>query len=160
MSAAQAAWAVMLVQVGCCVFMTGLCAFVAVVHYPLMARVGREQWREYELAHTARTGLVVAPAMLLELASCAWLLSPSALGWGAGMMRGFGPWAWASAALLAACWAITFLVNVPQHNRLSNAWDGATHRQLVATHWVRTACWFARSLLLLGMLWQGLSTQA
>lgn len=124
----------------CCVFMTGLCLFVAVVHYPLMARVGRDRWIDYERAHTNRTGYVVAPIMLTEAALAAWV----SLGGAALPM-----WWWINLAGLAACWAITFGVNVPQHMRLAKAWDDRTHRALVATHWVRTLVWLGRGVMMM-----------
>jgi hypothetical protein len=145
----------LLIHAACCLMMTGLCLFVAVVHYPLMARVARgsaaggpEGWTDYERAHASRTSLVVAPLMLLEVVSAGWItlglkgdLPPSL----------HGLW-WANIAGLAACWAITFLVNVPQHNRLARGWDGPTHRRLVLTHWLRTLVWLARCVVLLALL--------
>lgn len=124
--------------------MTGLCLFVAVVHYPLMARVGREAWTEYERLHTARTGVVVAPLMLVEAGSAAWLTLAKA-----GEVADAGAWWWANLVGLGVVWGITFLVNVPQHQRLTLGWDAPTHRALVATHAVRTVVWAARGGLLL-----------
>ena len=46
--------------------MTGLIWFVQVVHYPLAALVGAGEFRAYQAAHMARTGLVVGPPMLIE----------------------------------------------------------------------------------------------
>jgi len=123
----------------CCALMTGVCLFVAVVHYPLMARVGRDNWIAYERAHTDRTGYVVAPIMLAEAALAAWVsLAGAAL----------PMWWWINLAGLAVCWAITFGVNVPQHVRLAKAWDDRTYRALVAMHWVRTLVWLARTLMM------------
>ena len=54
-------------------YMTGLIWFVQVVHYPLMAAVGRDGFAAYESAHARLTTFVVAPGMLVE-ALCAGLL--------------------------------------------------------------------------------------
>lgn len=134
----------LLVHMACALMMTGLCLFVAVVHYPLFARVGREGWVEYERAHTARTTVVVAPVMLVELVTCGWV------SWGlhSFVEAGMRGWWWGSVGLLVVCWGVTFLVNVPQHGRLARGWDGPTHRGLVAAHWVRTAAWCVRSVVL------------
>lgn len=48
-------------------YMAGLIWFVGVVHYPLLARVGRAQWAVYERGHRVRTTFVVAPAMLAQV---------------------------------------------------------------------------------------------
>lgn len=133
-----------LLHVAACLLMTGVCLFVAMVHYPLMARVGREAWIDYERRHTAATGRLVAPLMLAELATAAWLSAAAD-----GLVPAPGAWWWANIPGLALIWFITFAVNVPQHRRLARGWDGPTHRALVATHWVRTAIWSARSAALL-----------
>ena len=46
--------------------MTGLIWFVQVVHYPLFAAVGAEQFVAYEVAHQRRTSFVVGLPMLVE----------------------------------------------------------------------------------------------
>lgn len=117
--------------------MTGLILFVQVVHYPLMARVGEEGFADYERAHTVRTGIVVMPLMVVELASALWLAAlPPA--------PGLRPAAWAGGALVLLIWASTALLQVPAHQRLSGGWDPRAHRRLVATNWVRTVAWMAR----------------
>jgi hypothetical protein len=125
--------------------MTGLAWFVQVVHYPLFARVGAEGFADYEREHQRRTSWIVVPAMLAE-ATCA-----AALLWVApGDARTV-----AGAALLAAIWASTFLVQVPLHARLERGFDLAAQRRLVATSWIRTVAWSARGLLALALLAPG-----
>lgn len=58
---------VLLLQVVTTLFMVGVIWFVQVVHYPLMAHVGRAEAVAYEKSHTRRTGWVVGPPMLIEL---------------------------------------------------------------------------------------------
>ena len=58
---------VLFTQVFATVFMVGLIWFVQIVHYPLYANVGREQFPEYEALHNRLTTWVVGPAMLLEM---------------------------------------------------------------------------------------------
>jgi hypothetical protein len=57
---------ILLLHAAATLSMTGLIWFVQVVHYPLMARVGRVGFADYEAAHTRRTTWVVAPPMLIE----------------------------------------------------------------------------------------------
>lgn len=110
-------------------FMVGAVWFVQVVHYPLMAG----QTPAYAREHGRRTGCVLGPVMLAELAT-------------AGLLAWFIP-AWQSLAgfaLLLMIWASTWSVQVPCHNRLAVAFDAVVHRRLVATNWVRTALWSLR----------------
>lgn len=125
--------------------MAGLIWFVQVVHYPLMARVGAGGYSDYQRAHEARTTLVVAPLMLVELATAAvlaWLLraTPEA------------PLAFTGAALVALVFASTFLVQVPLHTRLGGGFDAGVHRRLVLTNWVRTLLWTGHAGVALSML--------
>lgn len=61
--------ALLLVQSAATLFMTGLIWFVQVVHYPLFGSAGRDIFAGYERAHQRRTGWVVGPPMLVELAT-------------------------------------------------------------------------------------------
>ncbi|MFB6286778.1 MAG: hypothetical protein ABEK03_09445 [Candidatus Bipolaricaulia bacterium] len=125
-------------------FMVGLIWFVQVVHYPLLAHVGREAFPNYEAEHTRRTGYVVAPVMLVELFTAAWmLLDPPAdvpLIWPA-----------VGAVLVVAIWVTTGLVQVPLHRRLSAGFSVEAHGVLVRSNWVRTALWSLRGLVVLGI---------
>ncbi len=56
---------------------------------------------------------------------------------------------WLAAALLAAVWASTAILQVPQHRRLERGFDAEAHRRLVRTNWIRVAGWSFRALLLL-----------
>ena len=123
-------------------YMTGLIWFVQLVHYPLFAKVGTETFAAYESLHRHLTGLTVAPAMLLELATAILLVrQPSLLPTG---------WAWAGLALVAVIWASTFLLQVPQHDILQYGFEARSHERLVASNWIRTAAWTLRAG---GLLW-------
>ncbi len=126
------------------IFMTGLIWFVQIVHYPLMAQVGAEHYRDYQLAHESRTGLVVIGPMLVEL-GCAvallWTAVPTSLS-GTGL------------GALGLVWGSTFLLQVPCHNKLRAGLDQAIVERLVRTNWIRTIGWSARAAIALVMLTQ------
>lgn len=61
---------------------------------------------------------------------------------------------WAGFTLLAIVWLSTTLLQVPRHTTLGNGFDTAEHKFLVASNWLRTACWSARGLLVLWMIAQ------
>jgi uncharacterized membrane protein len=126
-------------------WMTGLAWFVQLVHYPLMAAVPPEAFILFERLHRQRTTWIVAPLMLAEAASAAWLLLAPPAGVG-------HRWTAAGAGLLALIWISTFAVQVPLHERLTGGFDGRLHRRLVRSHWLRTSAWTLRSALALWWL--------
>ena len=129
--------------------MTGLIWFVQIVHYPLFDRVDAGRFPAYERDHTGLTTLVVGPLMLLEGVCAAGLLfAPEELAPG---------WAvWSGFALLLMLWGTTAAVQVPCHNRLTEAFDAAVHRRLVRSNWLRTVAWSARSGLAMYLVWMSL----
>lgn len=131
----------LLVHAGATVAMAGLVWFVQLVHYPLFAGVGRDEFARYEAEHTRRTTWLVAPLMLAEAATALALLAadPSAL-------------TIVGAALLGVVWLSTALVQVPLHGRLEGGFDVEAHRRLVRSNAVRTAAWTGRAAIALALL--------
>ena len=123
-------------------FMVGVVWFAQAVHYPLLGRVGKEAFAEYEKENTRRTGWVVIPAMAVE-----WITALALL-WR--QPEGLLPfYAWLNAALLGVIWVSTFTLQGPYHTRLIRKFDPAIHQSLVRTNWIRTLAWTARGMLLL-----------
>ena len=126
--------------------MTGLVWFVQVVHYPLFRAVGAAGYPAYQGEHVRLTTLVVGPLMLLEATTAAWLAHERP-----------GPvspvLAWLGLVLLGVIWLATAFLSVPRHEALRSGFDASAHSALVATNWVRTLAWSARSVLLLVALW-------
>ncbi len=127
------------------VAMTGLIWFVQVVHYPLYTRVGEATFADFHEQHVRRTTMVVAPFMLTEAGTAAWLLLQPPADGGTLTAVGFG--------LLLVVWLSTGLLQVPRHRDLEVGFDARAVRRLVRSNWVRTVAWSARSgvaYLLLG----------
>lgn len=121
-------------------FMAGLIWFVQIVHYPLFSAVGEDAFVAYENVHQRRTTWVVAPAMLVELATA--LLLPR-------YAAGVGEW-WllvAGAVMAGSLWVITAGVQVPLHRKLQSGWDADVARRLVRSNWSRTVLWTSRGVL-------------
>ena len=120
--------------------MTGLIWFVQVVHYPLFAQVGVRRFATYETQHVRRTGYVVMPLMLTEIATAAWLaVSPP---------NPDTNWlVYSGLVLLALIWLSTAVLQVPCHRRLEAGLDVAIVRRLVASNWIRTVAWTARAVI-------------
>jgi uncharacterized membrane protein len=141
----QWTWWIVVLHAAATGMMIGIIWFVQVVHYPLMALVGRDGYPAYQAAHSRRTTFVVMPPMLVELATGVWLaLRPA-------------PWlsastAWTGLALLAVVWISTCFLQVPQHRRLEGGFDPAAHRRLVRGNWIRAFAWTLRGILILATL--------
>ncbi len=127
-------------------YLVGLCWLVQRVQYPLMARVGADSFTAYEQGHVTRIGPVVAPPMLIELATAGLLLAI-----GGEVFR--RPAFLVSVGLLVAIWLSTFLIQVPLHETLGRGFDAEAHASLVRTNWLRTLAWTARGLLVSWVLW-------
>jgi hypothetical protein len=122
-------------------FLTGLIWTIQVVHYPLFAKVGAAQWRDYHAAHNAAITVLVALPMLIELVLSFGLivLRPEPL----------PMWvAYAGCVLALIVWAATAALSVPVHSALADRLDTALVNRLVLTNWVRTLAWTAHSVLL------------
>ena len=135
---------VLLVNLAATLVMVGVIWFVQIVHYPLFSRVGAAGFPAYSGAHSRLTALVVGPPMLAEaVTALALVLDPPA---------GVPPWlAGAGLVLLAVIWLSTALLQSPRHGELGGGFDQASHRSLITSNWLRTACWSARGLIVLWM---------
>jgi hypothetical protein len=120
--------------------MVGLIWFVQIVHYPLLARFGRDTSTAVAEEHQRRTGYVVALPMAVEgLTTLALLVDAPAAVWVG--------WPWIGAVLLAVVLLSTAFVSVPLHARMAHAHDERTGRRLVLTNWPRTVGWTARGAI-------------
>ncbi len=137
---------ILLIHVFATLFMVGLIWFVQVVHYPLFANVGSEQFRAYEELHQRLTTWVVGPAMLVELVTAVMLLKY--------LPDDLKTLAWIGVALVVVLWLSTALLSVPAHNSLTTEYSTAAYRKLVSTNWIRTIAWTARGILVLGMTYR------
>lgn len=132
---------VLLAHVFATLFMVGLIWFVQVVHYPLFANVGENQFKTYEELHQRLTTWVVGPAMLVELVTAVLLIKylPAEL----------TDLAWVGAGLVVLIWLATAGLSVPAHNSLTIEYSTAAYKKLVSTNWIRTVAWSARGVLVL-----------
>ena len=141
---------VLYLQVVSTICMAGLIWFVQIVHYPMFANVGAEAFTRYEGIHQRSTTYVVAPLMLVEIAtaSALTLMSPTKIdGW----------LIWTGLGLVIVNWATTAFLSVPCHDKLKNGFDEKIHQRLVSTNWIRTVAWSLRGGIVLIQLHQNYS---
>jgi uncharacterized membrane protein len=126
-------------------YMVGLIWMVQIVHYPLFAKVGSDQFTAYQTSHQSLTTLVVGPPMLIEFLTAVLLIwyRPA----------GVPDWlVYIALGLLAIVWASTAFLQVPCHEKLTAGFDAAVHNKLVVSNWIRTIGWTARGVLVTWML--------
>src|SRR5437868_2565525 len=100
---------VCLLHAAATVAMTGIIWFVQLVHYPLFDAIDPAVFQQFERRHVQATTWVVAPTMLLELASAAAILLATPVSIPTWMPL-------VGAVLLVVIWTSTFLLQVPCHN--------------------------------------------
>lgn len=126
--------------------MVGLIWLIQIVHYPLFAKVGDEQFQRYSEEHQRLITYVVLPLMFAELITACMLWN----------FRPAGVSAWmivAGILLVVLIWGSTFTMQVPLHSQLSNGFEPQAHQHLVTSNWIRTIAWTARGLLTAHMAW-------
>ena len=138
----------LLAQLGSTLPLVGLIWFVQIVAYPLFfeaSSLSPRAFSSYHLAHSTRITFLVLPLMLTELvAAGAWLFwRPT------GVSLAF---CCVGLALVVVAWGTTGLLSVPRHEILARGFEAGAHRSLVATNWIRTACWSVRGGMLLWLL--------
>jgi hypothetical protein len=136
---------VLLANLAATMFMVGVIWFVQIVHYPLFGEVGEPNFAAYSEAHSRLTTFVVAPAMLVELATAALLVFLRPPG-----VPGFV--LWIGVGLVAVVWVSTAFLQVPRHATLGLGFDEGAYEFLVASNWVRTAAWSLRGGISLWMV--------
>jgi uncharacterized membrane protein len=141
--------AVWLVHVAATLFLVGLIWVIQVVHYPLFAEVGHEQFATYEQRHTRLITWIVAPSMLAEglTGGVLLLLRPSFVPLAA-VVGGF--------MLMLVNWLSTAIVQIPDHERLVREFSTSIHQRLVRTNWLRTIAWSLRGVMVVWVTFVGL----
>jgi hypothetical protein len=134
---------ILFVHASVTILMTGLIWFVQVVHYPLMSRIGVAEFVVYEHEHRRRTTMIVAPLMVIEVATA---ISIAFFATSLGVSPA---WAWFALALLMVIWCSTAVLQAPLHERLSRRFNTDVWRLLVESNWIRTGVWSARSVFAL-----------
>lgn len=120
-------------------YMLGIIWFVQVVHYPLFSFASKESFPEFARQHSRFATYVVVGPMIVELFTSFLLIFKSSSELKYLFVAGF--------FLVLFIWVSTFILQVPQHKKLGNGYDENSHRVLVTSNWIRTACWSLRSLL-------------
>jgi len=137
---------VFLAHAGATLYLVGLIWTVQILIYPLMEHVGASGYSAYHNLHTSRITPIVAPAMIVELATAIYFVF-------AADEKIDYRYFWFGLALVLIIWISTFLLQVPLHEKLAASFDADAQRRLVRTNWIRTATWTMRGALILWIVW-------
>lgn len=120
--------------------MLGIVFYMQLIHYPLYLKI-KQGFERYERAHVKRSAYLIGPLMLVEL------------------LTAFGLVTYASSdfvtrlsvfnlILIIATWIVTFLLSMPQHQRLSAHRSEKKIHQLINSNWLRSLFTLARAVLI------------
>lgn len=138
-----------LLQITATFILTGLSWFVQRVHYPLFHWVPQSEFQQFHLEHVSRTNLLIFSLLPIELftsALAAFYGFP-----GLSHMQ----WTIGFVLLLGICLS-TILIQIPIHSKLSQEKTEELIHRLVLTHWIRTALWSTRTILLATFIYRRL----
>jgi len=124
-------------------FLTGLIWTIQCLHYPIFHRLDQSNFTKHIHFHKSAISPLVIPVMTIELATSAWL-------------------AWAAETypflhqigfiMVVLIWLVTFFIQVPLHNKLSQARSVDSINRLVTSNWIRTFLWSLKAILSLTIL--------
>lgn len=140
----------LVLQLICSAFMTGVIWFVQVVHYKLFTAVGQAKFLVYHREHMYLTTRVVALPMVVELLIAIYLVFFPQLSDDAPPLP--PQLTWTGLALVVIIWTVTVLVQVPMHKILSRGYLDHTIHNLRISNWARTIAWSLRTFVAAWML--------
>jgi len=132
---------VLIIHIFTTIFMTGLCWFVQIVHYPLFHQINLKDFPRYERKN-AVTGFITVPIMVIELLTGLYLLY---------LNQDF--LYFTNVALLGIIGLSTALLQVPMHLKLMNTASHELISKVTNTNWIRTISWTVRSGILMVVLY-------
>ena len=131
----------LLLQLVATAMMTGVIWLIQRVQYPIFLGLQTDQFSRWHKLHSLRITWVVAPLMILELATSGALvfLNESYF-----LLHIF------IFILTLLIWLITFFISVPLHEKLSqNGFDSSVIYSLIRTNWSRTLTYSLKLLLVI-----------
>jgi len=132
---------ILIIHIVTTIFMTGLCWFVQIVHYPLFRVIENNKFPAYERKN-AITGFITVPIMTIELLTGLILL-----------YNYQNSLYLLNIVLLTIIWLSTLVFQVPIHLKLMQEGSPKLITKVIKTNWIRTLSWTARTLLMSYLVW-------
>lgn len=120
--------------------LVGIAWFAQLVHYPLYKKI-KDGFVQYERSHIKWTAYLVGPVMLIEAFTAILLvgLAPTPL---------LTKLATVNLISLILIWLFTFLFQIHMHQKLAIHFSRKVVQTLIHSHWVRTALWSFKGIIL------------
>jgi len=134
---------IFIINLASSLFLTGLIWTVQCVHYPIFHRLNQSNFTKHIHFHKRAISLLVVPIMTIELATSTWLA------WSAQLYPLLHQIAFIVVILI---WVVTFFLQVPLHNKLSETRQVDSINMLVRSNWLRTFLWSFKAILSLTIL--------
>jgi len=128
--------------------MVGVIWIIQLVHYPAYRYIDALEFTQYQNFHSTQISYFVAPVMLLELASGAWMFYQLT------QSKNNLSIAITTFLTLLIIWGLTFFKIVPLHNQLVSGKNLVIIEHIIQLNWWRTILWTLRGLLLLKLTWK------
>jgi uncharacterized membrane protein YGL010W len=138
---------ILLLHVASTLFLVGVIWVIQIVQYPFFSQISTNSFAAFHRTYRNWITPIVAPPMILELATAIWLLFFP-------IENIDGKLVWSGLALIVVIWISTFFIQVPLHEKLAEKFDSKFHAALVRTNWIRTFAWSLRGVLVCGFIWQ------
>ena len=115
----------------------GLIWCVQLVHYPFFLRSEKSHFIEHIGFHKVRISFIVVPLMVTELFTSGWLSFYT---------QSLKEWHIIGFITVILIWLVTFLIQVPLHEKLTEGYNEQVIRKLIQSNWIRTFLWTVKSL--------------
>ncbi|WP_299125548.1 hypothetical protein [uncultured Winogradskyella sp.] len=133
---------ILIIHIVTTIFMTGLCWFVQIVHYPLFRVIENNKFPTYEKKN-AITGFITVPIMTIELITgCILLYNYQESLYLLNIL------------LLVIIWLSTIIFQVPIHLKLMHEGSPKLINRVIRTNWIRTLSWTIRTLFIAYLMWR------
>jgi hypothetical protein len=120
--------------------LAGLISTIQLVHYPLFALVGVDEWPRYGAEHRRRITWLAGPLMLANV-----VLAVALLPDGSALRM-------LNAGLAGGAFALTGLAFAPMHGRIDDRASEPAMRALVRANWIRTVMWAAQVVVAIAIV--------
>lgn len=119
----------------------GLIWTIQLVKYPGFRYVSERDFISYHDHHSRSISYLVAPLMFSELGLAAWLAWDN--GWAVQEL--------VPLLIVVAIWLSTVLLQIPQHQILSEGKNDRAIDRLVHSNWIRTVLWTGKGIWMLDL---------
>lgn len=146
----QISWIIFVMQLISTFMLLGIVWLVQLINYPLFKLIPESLFRDYHALHINRSQWLIAPLMLVEMLTGAYLLIWPLLDANYYLYV-------CNFVLILLVWLETFFLQIPIHKTLQKQHSQTKIDRLINMGWVRTITWSLHGIVLILILipkWQ------